>query len=291
MAHTHEGEEGYFIDQVFTIALCGALSACAIVLALRPNGLFFLAEQFHSFVLWGGIAVGVMVLIRAISLWELAGKTSQSHENHHDHEHDHHDHDHHHEHHHHDHQHDHDHDHGWAPWRYIVLLIPVLMFFVKLPWDVQAARGETVDVGNLSVIGDGSGRVYELTFKNLEWISQREHKRDLYSGKMGAVVGQFVPTADPRQFNLIRYNMRCCAADAVPVRALLMIDPKYQGPEVDVRARENQWVRVTGQIQFIQNRRTGEYITALIVIPSEKDNVSPDDLIEIVDPPANKLVE
>src|SRR5262249_18283679 len=33
----------------------------------------------------------------------------------------------------HDHGHDHDHSHGWAPWRFVVLLLPVVLYFLNLP--------------------------------------------------------------------------------------------------------------------------------------------------------------
>src|SRR5438128_617080 len=36
----------------------------------------------------------------------------------------------------HAHEHEHaaeDHDHGWAPWRYVVLLVPVILFLLGLP--------------------------------------------------------------------------------------------------------------------------------------------------------------
>jgi hypothetical protein len=31
------------------------------------------------------------------------------------------------------HNHDHDHDHGWAPWRYVVLLVPLMLYLLGLP--------------------------------------------------------------------------------------------------------------------------------------------------------------
>src|SRR5205823_1148740 len=113
-----------------------------------------------------GIALLVMVAIRAAALWKLAGQPGHSHahgghdhhdhQHHHDHAHHHHDHehgDHDHAHHHHGHTHDHEHahahghdhshdhghghdhghDHSWSPWRYTVLMLPVILFFLNLP--------------------------------------------------------------------------------------------------------------------------------------------------------------
>src|SRR5262249_19119922 len=124
-----------------------------------------LAPQFHLYVLLSGIALVTLALLRGFALWVQVGKEKEhahdhDHEHVHDHGHEHHDHDEHfHEHgaacthdHAHDHGHDHehhvghahahhhhhdhdaaDHDHGWAPWRYVVLLVPVILFLLGLP--------------------------------------------------------------------------------------------------------------------------------------------------------------
>src|SRR5207253_525104 len=108
-----------------------------------------------------GLALLVMVLMRAAVLWISVGRKAQtvpathghSHDHGHEHHHHHHGHDHGHEHHHHEHgegcehHHEHDHDlthalapsadnghsHDSAPWRYVVMLIPVLLFLLGLP--------------------------------------------------------------------------------------------------------------------------------------------------------------
>lgn len=72
------------------------------------------------------------------------GHDHHDHAHEHDHGHDHHDHAHEHGHEHshahdhphdhgHSHAHDHGHDHGWSPWRYAVLLLPIVLFFLNLP--------------------------------------------------------------------------------------------------------------------------------------------------------------
>src|SRR5262249_49128629 len=96
-----------------------------------------------------------------VAVWKLAGQTQHTHAHTHgphDHHH-HHDHDHHHHHahdhghHHHEpcdhdhahcdhehahshdavHTHDHDPQHAWAPWRYTVLMLPVVLYLLNLP--------------------------------------------------------------------------------------------------------------------------------------------------------------
>ena len=132
-----------------------------------------LKEEFFPFILGAGIVLLVVTLTRAAVLWREAGKRPAAHAHHHDHDHGHghgHDHGHHHDHgeacghehdhhegcdhdhehgphyehgratgvapdHHHDHSHGEgdDHDHGWAPWRYVILLIPLMLYLLGLP--------------------------------------------------------------------------------------------------------------------------------------------------------------
>src|SRR5262249_48248084 len=129
-----------------------------------------LAPQFYPFVLLSGVGLLALVVVRSVALWRQMGARAQAgHAHHHDHEHHHH-HDHDHEHcghdhdpghgghdhanhahdhdhgHAHAHDHDHGHDHSWAPWRYVVLLIPIMLFLLGLPsrgLNVQAAQLDT----------------------------------------------------------------------------------------------------------------------------------------------------
>lgn len=155
MGHGHDHAEDrttYYIEQLCTIGVCGAFGGIAVMMYKRDILKLFLDPKFHPFVLWAGIALLVMVVVRAVAVWRSAGQTGHSHEHAHDHEHgadcpdhghacshDHsHDHNHPHTHEHaHDHQHDqaheHGHDHGWNPWRYAVLLLPIVLYFLNLP--------------------------------------------------------------------------------------------------------------------------------------------------------------
>jgi uncharacterized membrane protein YcgQ (UPF0703/DUF1980 family) len=140
--HHHGGDVStYYVEQLCTIGVCGAFGAVAIMLYSRNTLRIFLDPKFHPFVLGAGIALLVMVAIRAVSVWQTAGGAADHNHDHchghdcsHDHEHDHHDHDHEQGHDHaHVHSHDHGHDHSWNPWRYAVLLLPIVLFFLNLP--------------------------------------------------------------------------------------------------------------------------------------------------------------
>src|SRR5215212_8741031 len=94
--HDHEADESYFLDQIFSIALCGAIGGIAVLLFVKKTMLTIILDQkFHPYVLAGGIVLLILVAIRAVALWKLAGEIQPGHS--HDHSHPHH--------------HDHDHDH------------------------------------------------------------------------------------------------------------------------------------------------------------------------------------
>jgi uncharacterized membrane protein YcgQ (UPF0703/DUF1980 family) len=117
MAHDHHHHHGeslrdYFTEQLLTILVCGLFGFVAVELYRTGMLEYVLAPQFRFWVYIGGIALLVMVAIRAIAVWREAGEVHG-----HGHDHDHgHDHNHHHHHNHshaqgHDHHHDHAHHH------------------------------------------------------------------------------------------------------------------------------------------------------------------------------------
>src|SRR5262245_45123635 len=111
--HDHDSHSGYYLEQLSTIAACGALGIIC-VLMYTGDLLFILAPQFRLWVLLGGIALLVFTAARAVSLWITVGQAplaAKAHEDDHSHAHEY-------EHHHHDHapgekcDHDHGHEHG-----------------------------------------------------------------------------------------------------------------------------------------------------------------------------------
>lgn len=145
MAHVHfHGEESvrnYFTEQLLTILVCG-LFAFAAIQMYRNDRLGFLTPQFHLPVLLGGIGIGVLVILRMVSVWREAGQLQglgqdssmacgQDHVhgpdcNHAnglpdtdpDHTHD---------------DHGHSHDLSWVFARMLVLIFPIILFFLGLP--------------------------------------------------------------------------------------------------------------------------------------------------------------
>jgi hypothetical protein len=228
----------------------------------------------------------------------------------HDHEHHHHDHDHDHAHDHdHDHAHDHDHDHAhahgddhghdhsWNPVRYVILLLPVLLMLWGMPsteFNKQYAQAKIKEEAGkqqhqqptentLLNIKDKGGDLINLGFKELEEASYTEAMRDFYEGKRGLVKGQFAPSVDDKVFTLVRFKITCCAADAVPMKVVIVSPESWRQMETPIQPL--QWVDVTGQIQFRpkQGRDRTEYIPVL-QLSSINDAVP-------VDAPANPFIQ
>jgi uncharacterized repeat protein (TIGR03943 family) len=321
MGHTHDAEPTeYYLDQLCSIALGGAFAGACITLYTWQRGILdlILAKYFHIFVLWGGIALLVLVLIRAVALWISVGKTASSenanhvHNHHHDHDHDHdhahcHDHDHAHEHEHvlasdadhvhahhsHDHNHNHDpapeddhgHEHGWAPWRYVVLLLPIMLYILQLPNEGFSARditaldvkvdptqeavayarliGPNINWASLAQLQGHSGPARELDFKMLEQAAKRP---DDWRGENVSVRGQYIRQASSdKMFTLARFKITCCAADVIPLRVAIV----SREPVTDIG--QGEWVKVTGQLDF-QETPNGPTVTILRV-PSRKNIV------------------
>src|SRR5438309_9174090 len=194
MAHTHSvGDRNvYCVEQLCMIDFCGALGIVQILLYHYKVLEIILTSKFHIWVLLSGIVLTGLAVLRAAVLWVSAGQANQEHahdpdcchdhdhEHKHDHNHEHaHDHDHSHEQgiiaaehvhshagghspdeHAHEHVHSHadcGHEHGWAPWRYVVLLLPILLFLMGMPWPAEAVPDDPLEAG-----------VLPLAFKDLE---------------------------------------------------------------------------------------------------------------------------
>jgi hypothetical protein len=312
MAHEHHHhDDTYYLEQISMIAVCGAFAAAAITLYYWQQPIlitmFGQGSPFQDFVIWSGFALLALVLVRAATLWIAAGRAAPGsacgHVHSHSHEHTHdcgHDHEHEHEHAHmqaHEHVHaaadDCGHEHGWAPWRYVVLLVPIMLFLLGLPNKGPNARAHQVDIMNpdaqagppyWSAAGVGplpsqhlvlalataadlaNPSAIGMDFKSLESVAQDDYRRGELKGKTVKVVGQFVRHND-RLFSLVRFRIQCCAADAV----------QYQIPCLLLREslagfNTNQWVEVTGRVEF-QPDRGGGFRTVLLV--PRRQNIVP----------------
>jgi hypothetical protein len=302
--HSHEDRNSYYLNQLFTIAVCGALGGVTVMLWYSGKLRFLVVERFWLPTLIGGLSLLFMVLIRAIAVWRSVDEpldVSHQHDHEHahcGHDHDHCDHDHTHEHDHphaHDHHehthgpgHDHGHEHGWAPWRYVVLLLPVVLYFLNLPNEsFSAAYGDRVKDIQFDVptgLDRGDERSFEVGFDELQRASLSPMERDNYEGKTVSIIGKYSDVSDTR-FTLVRFKMACCARDAVPLNAVIMVDPKAD-QKIDRDKYRDKWVEVRGQVHFFEKPGSHEFITALILYPT-KDKPIGKFLSIMPRPPAN----
>lgn len=312
-----ESASSYYLEQLCMIAVGGALGLGAIVISLNGSLENLVVSLFQTSVLLGGIALVAVVAVRAVALWQSVGQAGVGHDHHHDHSHEHehththecghdhshepehthdcghehhHDHDHHSEHAHdhgHEHEHahaghhhahaDHGHDHGFYPVRYVILLLPITLMFLRMPSsqfnkDYQQAKLKEVagklesqaDNIELAAIQDKGGPVMYLDFKDLDRAGSSAESREFYEGKSGRIKGQFAPSASSNKiFTLVRFKMTCCAADAVPLKVVIV------SPESITHVNPLDWVEVEGQIRF-QQVRANEYMPVLQVASSDK---------------------
>jgi hypothetical protein len=260
VTHEHDhNSRSYFLDQLWTIAICGAFGVVMILLKYLNVMPIFLDSKFHLPVIWGAIALLILVAIRAVALWIAAGRLKMAGQNEHNHAHDH---DHSQEHHHHDHAHQHDHphddhshdhtdhhhehdsldDHGhehdFAPWRYVVLMLPIVLFLFRMPWPDEPDPEEAQNADILS-----------MKLSDAEQSAEDEQKRALYEDKMIRLKGISVPWGDIGQFIFVKMRMTCCYADSYgePVRILVQ-PPK----NVDVAKLKDKWVKVIGKMGYRQ---------------------------------------
>ena len=319
--HEHHDGDTYFIDQLCMVGLSGGFGAvCLCLWFLQKNMLnLMLGEQFHWYVLASGFVLVGLALTRGAILWGQSKDPAFLH----GHEHDHHDHAHdhahaihsgpprqgsiqslpmhehgeacehgheHHEHaagHHHHHDHDEaDHDHGWAPWRYVVILVPLILFLLGLPNkppSIVAHQGRSavaispetetyiLSMGlgtdtqsqlvhlNAAYNQPSSGKGEELRYKTLEALAGSADMRARYKSRVVEVTGQYAPYQGTSQvFMLVRHKIQCCANDAVQ----LNVDMVSREPIIGIKISD--WVRVTGRVDF-RREGNGSYKTILLI--------------------------
>ncbi|MFM7539468.1 MAG: hypothetical protein ACKO9Z_07390 [Planctomycetota bacterium] len=256
-----------------------------------------LAPKFHPWLASGAGVLVVLALIRAFFLARQAGylskknlranQTNQSCESkahhHGDHAHDECGHSHHHpdasaetccDDHHHGPDCGHDHGHQWLPLQVMVLSIPIVLFALNLPNEAFGAM-KALDLEAYSLAPSGAssgGKADGVSFLQLERAASNPEARGLYDGKTVQLVGKFVGDHDKR-FTLIRYKMNCCAADAVPLNAAIMVDPQSQA-RLDYRHWSGKWVEVNGEVRFLQSRDGKSYLAALILRAKDTEELN-----------------
>ena len=292
--HHHGSMRDYFTEQLLTIFVVGLLGFVAIQLYRTGMLQFVLAPQFRFPVFLGGIAVLVVVVIRAVSVWREAGELnaqahSHDHGHHHDHNHVHgpdcdhgHDHkhetghvhgpgcDHGHSHAAQDHSHDnhgHSHDLSWVFARMLILFFPIALWGLGIPnkgfsneyLGQMLGKNDVALDKQLPDVASKEGSV--MSFNDLNDAAFDEAKRESMQGQTAVLEGKFRKIGD-KEFTLFRLKMTCCAADTIPLKVRI----KVEGGGSLSGFRDYDGVSVKGQIQFIQVPGKAQYIPVIKVM-------------------------
>src|SRR4051794_23824566 len=91
--HSHDDPKDYYVEQLCMIGIGGALGGVAIMLYFEDR-LWSLIPPFQILAMAGGVALLVLVAIRAAVVWVMAGRTpapvsEHDHAGEHDHNHEH----------------------------------------------------------------------------------------------------------------------------------------------------------------------------------------------------------
>lgn len=312
--HHHDNATEYYIEQLIGIGISLSIAYVCIMLwwpfpiyggdgqiiSYGRKLSIILHPKFHFWVLTGSIMLLGIVSIRIIALWLESSKLKSSSAHPHEHGPDC-NHDHGHEGHkhgpdcNHDHGHGiessghencgHDHSHGSAPVRFIVLLLPIVLFFLNVPNEVFSnVKGvDLSQFGEVDAVAE-KGIDFNVGFLQLEMASMTQESRNHYEGKTVRLIGKYVGEEDKR-FSLIRFKINCCAADAVPLNAVMMVDPN--SPEkLAWKKYANKWVQVTGRVHFLKRKDNEQYMTALVLYPDAEHKLN-DDLVKVVPQDSN----
>jgi uncharacterized membrane protein YraQ (UPF0718 family) len=128
--------------------------------------------------------------------------------------------------------------------------------------------------------------VTEIGFLDLEKAAQSPEQRAFYEGKRVKLVGRYVGY-DERRFTLTRFRINCCAADAVPINAVIVLDPRSK-EVLPAKKLLDKWVEVTGRVHFLTRPGTNYFLPALILSPTESTPLNK--MVEVVAPPANPFL-
>jgi PDZ domain len=109
-----------------------------------------------------------------------------------------------------------------------------------------------------------TGDVLDLNFLELNDAALSSARREFYAGKIGRLKGQYPGSPDNRLFSLVRVRRRCCAADTTTLNIRILLDAQVPSTALSGIGIED-WVLVTGEIQFRKIKDRDEYATVILV--------------------------
>jgi hypothetical protein len=168
------------------------------------------------------------------------------------------------------------------------MILPVVLFLLGLPQaGGMNASGVQVYDGNINV-GDtqAKGEDFRIGFSQLEQATRSRDVRDELAGTTVRLTGQYKGDR-PDRFTLVRFKINCCAADAIPLKAVIMVDPKAGNYPINPDSYRNQWVQITGRLEFSKDSATNDIIPVILLTPKMADD---QDVVKKVSPDTNPWV-
>jgi hypothetical protein len=126
------------------------------------------------------------------------------------------------------------------------------------------------DESSAQYLPKGADGNVALEVTDLLYGESEDSLRKMFSDKTIEVVGQYLPGSDPKQFNLVRMFIVCCAADARPLAVPVEVSVPAGAPEMG-------WVKVIGKATYTKN---GDRVHVLFKA----------DTVESTDPPAEAML-
>jgi uncharacterized repeat protein (TIGR03943 family) len=126
------------------------------------------------------------------------------------------------------------------------------------------------DESSAQYLPKGADGNVALEVTDLLYGESEDSLRKMFSDKTIEVVGQYLPGSDPKQFNLVRMFIVCCAADARPLAVPVKVSVPTGAPEMG-------WVKVIGKATYTKN---GDRVHVLFKA----------DTVESTDPPAEAML-
>lgn len=116
-----------------------------------------------------------------------------------------------------------------------------------------------------------SGKGKPVDYKVLESASSREDLRKRWKDEVIEVRGQFMPSSASNQlFTLARIKYNCCASDARILEVQMVSREPIKGIDPE------QWVKVTGRVDFRDNGRGGKMTVVIISKATDIEKCPPD---------------
>lgn len=152
---------------------------------------------------------------------------------------------------------------SWTFARLLILLFPVALYILGVPNATfspgyyQRLLGKEASIGEVEFTDVAvSGAAAEVRFSDLNDAAYDPAKRQSFDGQIVTLTGRMQKISD-KEFTLFKLKMTCCVGDTVPLKVRIVTRDSLNA------FKNFEWVRVTGQLQFLTVPGTSRYIPVI----------------------------